>query len=369
MKKACIIILCILFSAMSYAEGANQSNEKNILQVSQQINRLSIKGDLRIRYERLEQEKASGDKEALDRMRSRFRLGAVWENSAENWEIAAGLATGGEKATGTLDDWGENEFFETGDIRLDYAYAKHIFNGITVTAGQQKNPFKTSWLLWDSDIRPTGFTVHYTNNIFSTFGLYDVKQYKNDGDFGSLYALQLGTKQKIDKVNMNVAATYYFFDKVFAENNRPNPDYEYQIVDLYGDASIPLGKVKLSGYAQVFQNLGADGDKGEGVLGAKLNPEDEDMGWVLGFSAGINKIKAGYAYAEVGSDSCVGGLKDATFGSKVSNTDLKGHKVTVSYTLTPHCTIDGRVFIYKALERDNQNEVNPLYHFEVNYKF
>ena len=368
MKKAVIIILCILFPAACYAGGVNQSKRDKGLQISQQIARLSIKGDLRIRYERRELEKVSGEETALDRMRGRFRIGGVWATSEENWEIAAGLATGGEKATGTLDNWSENEFFETGDIRLDYAYAKHILKGITFTAGQQKNLFKTSWLLWDSDIRPAGFSLQYSKEIYATFGIYDVKQYENDGDFGSLYALQVGTKRKVAEGNVSLAAAYYAFDTVFAENNRPNPDYEYQIFDLYGDARFSLGQIKLSGYVQVFQNLGADGEKGEGTLGAELKPKDENTGWVFGLSGGMNKIKAGYAYAEVGADSCVGGLKDATFGSGVSATDVKGHKLTVTYALTPHCTLDGRVFIYEALERDNQNEVSPLYHFEVNYK-
>jgi hypothetical protein len=29
---------------------------------------------------------------------------------------------------------------------------------LSFIVGQQKNPFETSWLLWDGDVRPTGFT-------------------------------------------------------------------------------------------------------------------------------------------------------------------------------------------------------------------
>ena len=129
------------------------SSQKDTLVLSKHIDNMSIKGDLRVRYERRDRDLAAGGNDVLERMRARFRAGMVWKNSSENWEVGAGLTTGGVKGTSTFDTWGEDEFFETGDIRLDYAYGKHTLGPFKLTAGQQKNPFETSWLLWDSDLR------------------------------------------------------------------------------------------------------------------------------------------------------------------------------------------------------------------------
>jgi len=348
------------------------SAQKSTLTLSKQIDNLKINGDLRVRYERRDRDKAAGGDDVLERMRARFRAGLLWKNSAENWEIGAGLTTGGEKGTGAFDTWGENEFFETGDIRLDYAYAQHTYGALKLTAGQQKNPFKTSWLLWDSDLRPTGFTAQYgAKSFFVTLGAYDVKQYtlsNSNTDFGMLYAVQLGANLKADDAKIMLAGSLYSLDGVFERNERPNPDYTYMIGDIYGSAGIPVGDVKLTLYAQTFYNFGAEGEEGEGVLGGTLDPEEENMGWVIGASAKIASISAAYSYAQVGADSCVGGLKDATFGSGVSLTDIKGHKISLYYNITKNFSVGGNVLLYEALERSNQNEVT-LYQADLAYKF
>lgn len=348
--------------------------EKNSLGLSKQIDNLKINGDLRVRYERRDRDKVSGD-DVLERMRARFRAGLVWQSSSENWEVGAGLTTGGESGTGAFDTWGENKFFETGDIRLDYVYAQHNLGALKLTAGQQKNPFKTSWLLWDSDLRPTGFTAQYSAKpFFVNLGGYDVKQYtlaNGNTDFGMLYAAQLGATQKVNDSNITLAGALYKFDGVFDKNERPNPDYSYMIGDLYGSAGIPIDGVNLSLYFQTFYNFGAQGDAGEGVLGGTLDPEEENMGWVIGASAKIKALSVAYSYAQVGADSCVGGLKDATFGSGVSTadpTDIKGHKISIYYSLTKNFSIGGNMLIYEALERSNQNEVK-LYQADLSYKF
>jgi len=265
-KKWGLLVVCVCFPAIVNAQGVTHNNlEKRLdelqntvmeqqklledlksnkasLTIANHINGLKIRGDLRIRYERNELDKSEGTEESRDRLRTRFRLGAIWENDAENWEISAGLATGGEKATSTNDTWSENEFFEKGDILLDYAFAKHTIDKLILTAGQQKNPFKTSWLLWDSDVRPAGFTIQYSDNtLFSAAGGYDVRQYDHDKDFASLYAAQLGWKKKFENIDCMLVASYYHYDSVFDENNRPNDDYKYRIADLYVVAGTRVG--------------------------------------------------------------------------------------------------------------------------------
>lgn len=348
------------------------SAEKGYLSLSKHIDNLSISGDLRVRYELRDRDLAGGGDEIMERMRLRLRAGLLWKSSAENWELGAGLITGPEKGTVPFDTWGEDHYFETGELRLDYAYARHTLGSLKLTAGQQINPFLTSWLLWSANLRPTGFTAQYAaHGYFATIGAYDVKQYVLDNgntDLGMLYAVQLGTDMKADDVKITIAGSFYGFDGVFERNERPNPDYSYMIGDLYTSAGMPLGKAKLSVYAQAFYNFGAEGDEGQGVLGGTLDPEEENLGWVIGFTTKLNALSFQYSYAQVGADSCVIGLKDETFGSGLSHTDLKGHKICISYSLTKHFSVAGNVFLYESLERSNQHEV-AFYQTDLCYKF
>lgn len=368
MRTVCILLCsCMFLPLAAFSQQSSTGNESPGITISKFIDDLTVTGDLRIRFERREQDKAEGDDVNRERWRTRFRLGAVWVNSAENWEIGAGLTTGGEVGTTTNDTWNEDEFFETGDIRLDYAYVRHNLGCVTLVGGQQKNPFKTSWLLWDSDLRPTGLSVMYPKApFFITAGGFDVRQY--DDDYGIIYAIQAGANLDVQDITVLVAASVYDFNGEFDRRNRPNPDYEYTIIDLYTSAKMALSDVKLTFYGQVFDNIGAEGREGEGVLDDDLDPEEEDLGWVLGVAGGFGKFSAAYAYAQVGADSCVGGLKDATFGNGVSSTDLKGHKINLKYDFTKHFSLGGNIWIFEALERSNQNEVTQ-YELEVNYNF
>ena len=346
---------------------AQEKETADGVKISKYIDALKIKGDLRLRWEYRDRDRPLENDDSRDRMRTRFRLGGVWVNNNENWKVAAGLATGGLGSTSTNDTWSENNFFETGDIRLDYAYARHKLNDFTFTAGQQKNPFKTSWLLWDGDVRPAGLTANYDiDSFFITAGAYDVIQFGDD--FGILYASQVGSKLSLGDIKFLLSLAYYGYDSVFENLEQPNPNYEFKIVGLYVSAKIPIDKLKLNIYGQIFNNLGADGNVGQGVLGGNLDPENEDTGWVVGLNAKIEKWKCGYAYAQVGADSCVGDLKDADFGSGINDTDIKGHKVNLGYMITDHCSVDMAAFFYEALELDNQNKAN-LYQMDINYKF
>ncbi len=336
------------------------------------IDQLDIKGDLRIRYERRDRKEpttSSAADKARDRFLTRFRIGGVWKNKDENWEVGAGLCTGGNAGTSTNDTWGEEAPFETGDIRIDYAYAKHKTDNVAITLGQQKNPFVCSWLIWDSDLRPTGLTGQYASDLglFVTLGGYGVILYDDDNT-AMMYAGQAGYNHTFGDVRLTTAVGYQHYDSIFSSAEAPNPDYDFQIGDIILMAEIPVNGVNLSPYAQVWNNFGADGVAGTGQRGGNLEPEDEDIGWVAGLTAKMGAIKCGYAYAVVGADSIYGGLTDATFGSGVGGTDLKGHKLDISYGFTKNISAALTVMLYEAAELENQREAD-MYQFDLNYKF
>lgn len=346
------------------------------------IDQLEIKSDIRVRYELRDRSNPDDGYDSLNRWRARFRAGGIWKNKTENWEAGAGLATGTITGTGTNDTWGEESVFEKGDIRLDYAYAKHKIQDFSFIIGQQINPFEMSWLYWDTDLRPTGLTAQYSHpiGVFATLGTYSLRFYAPTtarpalgNDTAMLYAGQVGYKSKIGDVKFLAAAAYQHFDGVFSNAEMAaNPEYDYRLGDFYAKASIPLGITELSPYGQIWCNFGADGPAGRGQAGqagGRLEPGDEDLGWILGLDAKIKQFKLGYAYAVVGADSVFDGLKDADFGSSFGvTTDAKGHRISAFYDVTKNVSTGATAFFYEAAERNNQPDVS-LYQFDVNYKF
>ncbi len=356
-----------------------------VIRLPKNIEGLDIKGDVRFRYER----RITDDDTAApgtdtdthrDRFRTRFRLGAVWQTT-DGWEIGAGLATGGADSTSTNDTWSDNAVFETGDIRLDYAYAKHSWNCYSLLVGQTMNPFVSSFLLWDGDIRPVGVTGQYRcGGVFATVGWYNVRDLGEDDDLAQMVAGQIGYELDLENMNTVVAAAYYHFNDATNQAlstfnnagvliNKPASDVGYDIVDLYAKVTMPMEDVTLSAYGEVWKNLGADGNAGDGQLGGAIDPDGNELGWVLGVGAKMGRFSTEYAYGRVESDSFPGVLTDADFGATagVNNTNVKGHRIKLGYQITENMSINGTMFHLTEIEGDTQE--GKLYQVDLNYKF
>lgn len=340
------------------------------------IDQLKIKADMRLRYEYRDRERDGKNDDTKNRFRTRLRLGGVWQNKAENFEIGVGLATGGSDATSTNATWSGNKVFETTDIRVDYAYAKHKFGDFAITAGQQKNPYKTSWVLWDSDVRPAGVTLHYgaKTGPFVTAGGYAVRYYnggenKDNDNTGMLGAGQFGWNTKIGNIKVLAAAGLQYWESTVADNYYTvGDDYSFTIGDIYTKVSVPVGNVKLSAFAQVWDNFGADGNVGEGVLGGTLDPEDENIGWIVGVEAKTGNLKLRANYTQVGADSLFGDVSDSDFGSGISNTDIEGFELEAIYGFSKNLAVALAWNSYEVMER-NLNDNAELYQLDMKYKF
>ena len=352
------------------------------------IDGLKLKGDLRARYEIRDVDNKSAADKSRDRWRTRLRVGGIWDNKAENWQVGAGLASGSNDPTSTNDTWSETQPFEHTDINIDYAYAKHRWDDFTFTLGQAENPYKSTWAFWDGDVRLAGLTAQYgqKDGVFATVGGYGAKLVNGDNT-ATLVAGQLGYRGKVGEAKYTVAGGYHTYSKSLindgagATDSRAdfslvsvNPNqYELNIGDLYGDVTLPLGPAKVTFYGQIWQNFGADGAVGQSQAGASFPkaPGDADMGFVVGADAKIDKFKLGYAYALVEADSLFGYLSDSDFGSGVSLTNKKGHRVQLGYDFTKNWSTDISWFNYKRDVDWTSAAVDTvdLYMFDVNYKF
>lgn len=368
-------------------EEVKKAGTSKVVFANEFIDQLTLKGDLRVRYEVLDKNYKDGKQGATDisnrdRVRTRFRLGGVWDNKAENWQIGAGLATGSDDPTSTNDTWSDAKPFETGAINLDYAYAKHKWNDFSFILGQSENPFTSSWVFWDSDVRLAGLTAQYgqKEGVFATLGGYGAK-YVNGDNFATLVAGQAGYKGKVSAAKYTLAAGYQTYSKslineassTFLLNNVDANKYELNIGDLYGDVSFPVGNVKLKLYGQIWQNFGADGDVGQSQAGSSFTkkPGDADQGFVFGADAKYDAFKLGYSYSVVEADSLFGYLADADFGDGLSKTNKKGHRVNLGYDLSKSW---GTSLTWLSYERDEdwaaaKEDQVDLVQFDVSYKF
>lgn len=368
-------------------EEVKKNGTSKVALANEFIDQLTLKGDLRARYERQDKDyyaQANTADVARDRWRTRFRVGGVWNNKAEDWQVGAGLATGSDDPTSTNDTWSEDKPFETGDIRLDYAYAKHKIQDFNVILGQQINPYETSWVLWDGDVRLAGLTGQYggKEGIFATLGGYDAKLVNGDNS-AMLYMGQAGYRGKVGEAKYTVAAGYHAYDQSFVNdkastslNNIDPVQYALEVGDLFGKVSFPVATAKLSLYGHVWQNFGADGDPGESqAKDFPKKPGDADLGWVIGLDAKLDKVRLGYAYAMVEADSMYGYLGDSDFGDGLgmSKTNKKGHRVQAGYDFTKNWSADITWMSYEQEEAyysaNNKVDSVDLYQFDVNYKF
>ncbi len=328
------------------------------------IDNLTIKGDLRVRYD-YQQNNETGAEDAKDRLRARFRLGLAWKNTPENWTVAAGLATGENDGATTNATYSDDEMFETGDIRLDYAYAEHKLDNMVFVAGQHKNKFHSSMALWDPDVRPAGFTGQLTfDPLFVTAGYFQARYI--DSDIARMAAAQVG----IDMAGLIAAIGYYDVNRVdeFLDMDTLDNDYKYQIIDLYAQYELKHDSVTITPLAHIFYNIGAEGDPGQSVGGENLDPEKENLGWLVGVKAKVDRFSLGVEYGEVGADAAIQDIKDSDWGSGLGSTDIKGVKASVGYKVTKHCEFKTTYYYTEPLER-KEYDVKDVNRVQVDLKY
>lgn len=152
--------------------------------------RIKLKGDLRLRSDRLESEYVAGSgetaevRDAADRDRLRFRARLAAEATVtESVKVGFGLASGDG------DPRSSNQTFtnanSTKSVYIDLAYADWAFApGARLVMGKQKQPYWRSGqsLFFDNDINPEGAAVTYQRGVFfgSAYGWMLQENYTPD---------------------------------------------------------------------------------------------------------------------------------------------------------------------------------------------
>ena len=360
----------------------------NLLRLGSNVENLKFTGDLRLRFQRNSDNDDSSSKtvksnqESRDRFRVRFRLGFVWQTN-ENWEIGAGLATGGSDGRSTNETLNDGGVFETGDFRFDYAYAKHKFKGEnlnhTITIGKMKTTHKTTKAFWDGDIRPSGIAYQFKtrdegNKFFGNFGAYTLANLNSGRESTdlALYQAQLG----IENSNLMVAVGYHHygaqaqdvintsgsFGSSFSADH--NNDIEYRIADIVGEYKFATGDVKWKLFGQYAMNMGASD------VTSQFNgiTSDEDTAWVAGFGGKYGKMEFGYEYRYVEAHSIPVFVHDSDFGD--GETNYQGHVLKVKYKFTKNMSLGVTGMLAKTIE-DTSSLIaeRDLLQLDLVYKF
>jgi hypothetical protein len=371
---------------------------------------LKLTGDLRLRYEMRDLTDDAKD-QRNDRVRSRVRLGAVWQVPSANWEIGVGLATNTAAtgdATSTNSTWSENSTFEPMAVRFDYAYAKHLWklgetesHLVSLTLGQAKNPYKNAGILWDGDVNPIGVTLQYENptfftdklGVFATTGIYQVASLKDTGIYNQaqMIAAQTGLTYggKDDPWRGTLAIGGYAYSDetlTIAKDNKGaaldstgtnKEDFKYTIVQIYGDLTRKFSNgLEIGPYADAWINIGADDNGGTTVFGNQQAEGDNAYGYVVGLKGKYKKFSASADYVYSGAYAGFWPVQDSDFGNGVTNSghcrDVNGYRLKLGYDLYKNLTASVSYMMYDANHRtpaSNKPVEGQLWQFDIVYKF
>lgn len=337
--------------------------------------RVSLDGDFRYRYERIDPE--GSDTRRRNRIRARVNVKA---DLADDLEVGFGLATGGDDPVSTNQTLGGGG--SSKDVALNLAYADwEVMDGLHLIGGKFKNPlYKVGKqaLMWDGDWTPEGFAMTWQRDWYfvtaiGTFLESDSRQ-GNDafswgaqfgatGEFagakltGGLAYYSIPTKGKSTTFGDPGDPGDYFGNTAVQADGQPCGTvdgegcayrYDYNLTQVFAEAAFDLGGWPTTVFADYVNNSDAS---------------DNDTGWTIGTRVGQAKdrgqVQFSYFYAEKEADALLGLLTDSDFAG--GGTDNNGHFFKVDYGVSKNWSIGAQYFINETdVSSGNKRDYNRL---------
>ena len=311
------------------------------------LDRIHLKGDLRLRYESIERD----DTTNKYRNRYRLRLGSAIDFT-DNLHFEAGMRSGYANPTSG------NQTFSTSKPVSDYFLQSLRFNVLSlsyklddalVKIGRQPymmyRPIK-SQLVWDNDVSMNGINYQYKDKTkMITLGinrptLEEKSQAKNNVN---LFVAQYMQRTHLDSTKLNLGAGLYYYDglkgntELFGSskgNTVSGGKYtnDYHILQGFGELQFgdvmgkPL-KVALS----VAYNFAAT-----------KNNFGYDVALQLGKAKHVGDWQVKYSYTDIQEDAVFGAYCDSdNFGG---GTAAKGHAIRTKYKMDKKLYLAGSFF-------------------------
>jgi hypothetical protein len=311
--------------------------------------RMSWKGDLRYRYENIDEAGKDG------RNRSRIRARTALEAQVlPTLKVGFGLATGGDdpvSANVTLGGGGSKK-----DINLDLAYFD--WSGLAdtrVLGGKFSNylvrPQKTG-LVWDGDWRPEGLGLVWDNGTFFAQGLgtWLEGDSRNGTEVG--WVAQGGVKLKLGETGkLMFGGGYAQFDIAGATPVYGDPDdffgNSFRVNPLTGALEFAYNYHELQAFAEYSFDLGGRPLALFGDYVVNSEAPDNDTAYLFGAKYGSAKSRGtwdiSYFYERLEADAVVGLVTDSDFGG--GGTDSKGHAFQGTYAFHDNWSFKATYFI------------------------
>jgi hypothetical protein len=324
-RTCTLLSASVLLPLLSYAEQDNLAE------------RLSFSGDLRLRYETIDEDSAP----SRERARYRARL-AMTAKASDKVQVVLQLASAAD------DPVSRNVTFDGGfsadDIGFDLAYADWApIDGMHVFAGKMRNPLYRAGgngLIWDGDLNPEGLALHYEKGrFFGTVGHFWVEERSTDDD-STLSAVQFGAHFKLgDNARLTAGVGYFAFSNTIG--NQPFYDgspkgnsvdaqlnylYEFKDTEVFAQFDTGIGDLPLQLFVHTTQNAEVDDQDTGIVYGVKLGSAKNDGDWEVGL-----------AWQDIEADAVIGTFSDSDFGG--GGTDADGLLLKAKYAVNPNISL------------------------------
>lgn len=335
-RTLCVAAVCSLLTTPAVAESEN----------TDWTDRISLKGDFRLRYEAIDREL----REQRDRFRYRARLGlsaAVTPNVKVIMQIASG--SDNPVSRNVTFDGG----FTTKDIGFDLVYVDWTAaDGLHVLGGKMKNPLFRAGsvpLIWDSDLNPEGIAATYSKGtFFGTVAGFSVEE-RSQSSNSNLYAVQAGGKFAVgENAKLTVGVGYFGYSNTVGNepfyngapkgntvgtdaNDRDFYLYEYNNTEVFAQFDTQVGGWPLKVFGHWTRNSKVETQDTAIAYGAKI-----------GAAKGKGSMEFSWTYQDIDADSVIGTFNDSDFGG--GGTDAGGHIIKAKYAVAKNIFLGGTYF-------------------------
>jgi hypothetical protein len=390
MKK---ILSWLAVSALFCSMGlhAQEAKEVKETKATSWYDKIKFSGDLRGRFEYVDDDTVLVGTEVVKRYRERIRL-RVGATADVYEDIKIGFRfTSGE----TSDPIGANQSLTSGfskkGLNIDLAYAEYkassasALSGLQVVGGKMSNPFYkpgNSELIWDADLTPEGLYVSYSHSIgdkFSIKGLlggFSVEERAKAADSGLLALELLGNFKATDKLSFDLGLSYFnygnminnapFYDATKGLGNSTNAAVapstaisykeDFDLIKIGFEAGYQFDFAPVKFFVDYVTNSAAEGDLDSGFL----------FGFSIGKISGPKSWMFTYSYRNLEADATVGAFADSELAG--GGTDIKGSKIAFEYAFSKNWSTGAIVLIGNKKIETTSDKVTRI-QLDMNFKF
>ncbi len=322
-------------------------------------------GDLRLRYEGIDEQDVAN----RDRARYRARVGFSAKLN-DDLKVVIGLASGAYDPVSRNQTFGNG--FSSKDFGMELAYVDWTaLENLHVFAGKMKNPLfiagKNS-VMWDGDLNPEGLALQYKSGIFFANAISFLVSERSAADNSTLMGAQGGVNLDVGPGKLTAGVGLYDYSNTvgnlpfynaFPRGNSvdANGRYMYDYRELEGSVEYKteVADLPLTVFADWVRNTEVDQQDSAysfGVaLGSAKNPGESQVSW---------------AYHDIEADALIGTFNDSDFGG--GGTDVKGHFFKGKYVLRNNVAL-GLTYILSDTEVLLNKHDYSRYQLDIEFKF